>query len=335
MTKDYDLVYIVILNYNGWSDTIECLESILKLGYPNYKIVIVDNGSSDGSVEKIKSWALGSIEPETSQQPLVNKHVIPFVPKPVIIKEVNEFDSLSQDFDVALIITSNNRGFSAGNNIGIRYAVQDPLCNYVWLLNNDTVIPAETLQSLVDFHQQESKKNKIGIVGHPLFHYKAPHLLQVFAGKFNPFSGKSSHIGEDGQVNFSKEKFDYPIGASMLVSVDYLMEVGLMDERYFLYFEEMDWVISGRKFGWRAAIAKNVFIYHKHGSTTGNHNSDRSEFSDNVVLESRILFYKKNYPWLIFVPIFMTPFIIFNRIKRKQSDRIPKLLKTLFRTLIK
>src|ERR1700757_2392454 len=80
-------VYIVLLNWNGWRDTIECLESVLRLDYPDYKVIVCDNASSDGSMEHIRSWARGDLAAE-SRTPALASLVTPPVPKPVRFIEV-------------------------------------------------------------------------------------------------------------------------------------------------------------------------------------------------------------------------------------------------------
>src|SRR5664279_2479168 len=98
------LTYIILLNWNGWQDTIACVESCRKLSYPNFRILIVDNGSTDNS-EAILRERLPDIE---------------------------------------LLQTGANLGFAGGNNVGIRHALAQG-ADYVWLLNNDTVVDAEAL----------------------------------------------------------------------------------------------------------------------------------------------------------------------------------------------
>ena len=108
------LIYIIILNWNGLQDTLECLGSILKMDYPNFRVVVVDNNSTDNSVD--------------------------------IIRKAHP--------QVSLIENKENLGYTGGNNTAMRYAMQHS-ADYVWLLNNDTTVEADTLSKLV-FAAEES-----------------------------------------------------------------------------------------------------------------------------------------------------------------------------------
>jgi len=155
-------VYIIILNYNGWKDTIECLESVLKNDYKNYQIIVVDNNSPNNSMDYIINWADGKQEvvyDENSQLKYLSQ---PFEPKPLDYVFYTKEEALSggdREKEVKLnnpiifIQAGENGGFAAGNNIGIKYALAKDDFEYVWLLNNDTVIKTNSLSNMVSrFH---------------------------------------------------------------------------------------------------------------------------------------------------------------------------------------
>lgn len=331
------IAYILILNYNGWFDTIECLESVLKTTGVNYRIVLIDNNSVDGSVDKIMTWATGKLTAKTSSDPKISKLVFPIIPKPIHIELISDSQTLRPNNEIVLIKSPGNNGFSAGNNLGIRYAMQDPNCNYLWLLNNDTVIFPNTLEKLIQFHSKESEIQKIGIIGCRLALYNSPSIQQAYAGKFNKLKCIPEHLGENDSIYSEKfsANYDYAIGASMLLSRKYIEEVGLMDEEYFLYFEELDWTLRGNKLGWKTLVDPSTYIFHKHGNSTGNNNAvDRSEFSDIVLIKSKIYFIKKHFPLLLFNVVLSFPIVIINRIKRKQFQRLPQLTMAFIRSIL-
>lgn len=133
---------IVILNYNGWKDTIECLQSLQKIDYPNYLIIVVDNASSDGSVEKIKEWAEGKIKVIEYEREIAEQGGV---------KELEEeLQKLPNDKKIVLIKNNANLGYSAGNNVGIRYSIQNK-ADAVLIVNPDVRIEnTSSLQKMVD-----------------------------------------------------------------------------------------------------------------------------------------------------------------------------------------
>src|SRR5689334_13312211 len=126
-------VSVVLLNWNGWKDTIPCVESLRQLGYANVQIVVVDNASTDESEERIRAACP----------------------------------------DVTLLQSGANRGFAGGNNVGIRYALEHS-ADYVWLLNNDTLVRPNTLSALVARAESDPR---IGFVGSKILYASRPDLV--------------------------------------------------------------------------------------------------------------------------------------------------------------
>jgi GT2 family glycosyltransferase len=116
-------VSIIILNWNGWSDTVECLESIYHINYSNYQVIVVDNNSSDDSIQKINDYARGKLE--------VKSNFFKYDPidKPIeILNNKWEYSEIAKfsNHNKQLIIIENkkNYGFAEGNNIGIEFALK-------------------------------------------------------------------------------------------------------------------------------------------------------------------------------------------------------------------
>ena len=161
-------VSIIILNWNGWKDTIECLESLYQINYPYFNVILLDNGSEDNSIERIKEYTEGNfhVESEFFKYSKENKPVKIFEYTEEEIKSLegieNEFYSISSNKKLILIKNNKNYGFAEGNNIGMRFILNNLNSDYVLLLNNDTVVDTDFLDELVKVAESEEK---IGIVG--------------------------------------------------------------------------------------------------------------------------------------------------------------------------
>lgn len=337
-------VAIIILNYNNWEDTIECMESLLKIEYSNFSITLVDNASTNQSTEHIVSWIKGEIK--TSIKNIELSHLTkPFEKKPLpyrLISKNHQSNStpLTQESTkplITIIQSPNNNGYSAGNNIGIKHALTTTDPKYIWLLNNDTVAEKGALQALVrTFEDQEAEH--IGIIGAKLKYYYSPEKIQAIGGKFNKWFATSRHIGDgeadNGQydIHISEQSIDYPVGASLFIRREFISDIGLMCEDYFLYYEELDWTLRGQKLGWSVGYCPEAIIYHKEGGSIGSSSTpkNRSETSEYYTLRSRLIFSRKyltRYLPSICAGFFL---VIANRIKRRQLSRVPLVIRAFF-----
>lgn len=302
---DSEKVVIVLLNYNGWRDTLECLESVLKLDHPHFQVVVVDNDSSDGSVENIQAWAAGTLAADV-QNNVLSSMSMPAQPKPVPLEVLRDADvsASSEASRIVLIQSASNGGYAAGNNHGIRFAMNDPDCCYLWLLNNDTVVRPDALTHLVARFEADPA---VGVCGSALVHYHNPATLQARGGaRFNRWTATSHHVGEGAAFPAEAdagqdEVLDYVVGASMFVSRKFVEQVGLMYEDYFLYFEEIDW--AWRRGSFTVAYAPGSVVYHKEGATTGMNKKaiQFGEGGDFYLHRNRLLFTRRNF--LIGLPV--------------------------------
>ena len=291
MSKPYPKVYTLILNYNGWSDTIECLESVFRNSYPNYQVVVIDNASPNGSMEKIKEWAEEKqevVSPDSSHSLYHLSH--PFIKKPIPYvyytreeaeksgnpeleeeltgdlenKKTNpNIHSLpcpqispSTHYPLTMIQTGDNLGFAGGNNVGIRYALAkgDGDCDYVLLLNNDTVVDNDFLEPMIRVATDDTK---CGIVGPTVLYYAMAHIINCAGGKIDFWKGSSPHfrVGEGYDEKYSYEKkVNFKEGSCLLIKKKVVETIGLFDESYFLYYEDADFCV-------RAAGAGYEIVY--------------------------------------------------------------------------
>jgi GT2 family glycosyltransferase len=335
--------YIIILNYNNWPDTLECLESVYKSDYKDFTVVVVDNCSTDRSVEKILQWASGGLSVANGSQPgQVKACVFPEIGKPLPVKYLKQplkkkSGSEPHSHTLVLIEAKDNKGFAAGNNIGLRYALKDKDADFFWLLNNDTVVAPNALRMQVEEHSRlSSQGSKVGILGSKLMHYYTPEKIQYAGGAFySPWTGRIMPLTKetpDLDV-LQKDKLFYAAGASMFVSRPFLEDVGLLEKKYFLYYEELDWTLRAKKKGYSTGYVPTSVVYHKEGSTiTGGADKSpaaKSQLADYCALRSRLLFTRKFFPQCLPTIYMSFGLTLVNRIRRKQTDRIPMLLKVL------
>ena len=269
---EYPKVAIIILNWNGWEDTIECLESLNQINYPDYEVIIVDNDSKNDSIEKIKEYCKGDIKVESDfvkfnpeNKPL---KVIEFTreesEKVKIAKELIEIPS---DRKITLIKNDTNAGFPEGCNIGMRYALNQDI-EYLLLLNNDTVVDKEFLKELVDVADTDPQ---IGILGSKIYFYNHPNILQAAGGKIRWNLGIiSTYKGEDkGQYEEIKER-DYVYGTSLLMKKEVIDKISFMDSYFFFGVEEYDYCTKAIRSGFKVIYVPKSKVWHKSGGSSKN-----------------------------------------------------------------
>jgi GT2 family glycosyltransferase len=334
-------VYIVILNWNGWYHTLECLESLFRQNYTSWRVVVCDNASTDGSLEKIQAWADGLSDFEVASAFQLKPYISPSVSKPICYiyyeKEEAECGGSLQESDEPLVLiqVGKNLGFSGGNNVALRYIQQRGDYDYVWILNNDTIVRPDTLSILVDKLRSEPT---YGVCGATVVYQHDPNLIQTRGGNmYFAWLGQTRPIGSLENISDPtceqevEAKMACVIGACMLVTKTFLRDVGLLSEIYFLYFEELDWALRARRYGYKFAYAAQAIIYHKEGASTGGGNRNRGKKSwlaDYYEVRNRLVLTRKFYPWAL--PIVSLSLIgtMINRARRRQWERIGMVLKS-------
>jgi GT2 family glycosyltransferase len=293
--------YVVILNWNGWEDTIECLKSLCLLEGGKIRIVVCDNASSDRSLEHIRSWAEGEERCRVADPRYGFLVEDKAPPRRVAAWRVGQPASSTGDADLVLIQTGANLGFAAGCNVGLRYVLERDDAEFVWLLNNDTVVARDALGNLLE---KMRERPDVGLCGSTLLHYFEPEAVQCRGGyDFNPWTARVKHIAaSEASAALSGEeaveaRLRYVCGASVFVRIAFLRRVGLMSEQYFLYFEEIDWATRARGVYGLGYCAASV-VYHKEGRSIGSHRSSasRSLSSEWYLSRNRIVLMRTHYP---------------------------------------
>src|SRR5579872_314519 len=298
------MVTVILVNWNGWKDTIECLESVLRLNYPYFRVIVCDNASGDSSLDHIAAWANGDLSAECSSPALLHL-TSPPISKPVAYLRLNpgEFINLSQRSEKLILVqTGANLGFAGGNNVGLRLALTAGDSEFAWLLNNDTVVDPDALTHLA---RRMAEKPNAGMCGSTLLYYNVPDCVQVLGG--STYSrwlarirqiGMGSNIRELPQPEEVEAEMQYVAGASMLLRRELIEDIGLLDERYFLYFEEIDLAVRAREH-YTLAYAQESRVYHKEGAAIGTSTRGArrpSALAQHYACRNRILFTRTYYP---------------------------------------
>lgn len=254
-------VCIIILNLNGKDFTENCLESIKKnTKYKNYKVVVVDNNSSDGSQKLLESkfkW-------------------------------------------VDLIQNKSNRGFSGGNNDGIKYAIKNYNPNYFYLLNNDTLVKKNWLSEAI---KTAKKSKKIGLVGSKQLTFNKKNARS--AGWVKPFGVKYYWGNKEKEV-------EWVAGAGFLIKREVIEEIGLLDEIYNpAYYEETDFEKRALNAGFKIIFCPKSIFFHRGGGTAPKEKSYLVKLSSR----NRYIYYSKYYSKIYFLPRFLLD--VYHGIKNK------------------
>jgi len=289
-------VVISVLNWNGWQHTLECLESLRRLDYPNYLTVVVENGSWDGSAEKIKAWARENLGPG---------HLLAEYRRETALKGGEEqiekaLDRTASPAKLVLICNEENLGFTGGNNVSISYALCRPsAADYVLLLNNDAWLEGDCLTQLVSADQRADA----GMVEATL---KLPTLTefgpQATGGKITGGNGSAPNedlrrpVKEAGNRRMSptarapkgdtgdhREALDshsdlipvrFANGGALLVRRDLLeaakrFQGSYLDERLFLYQDDYALSLLAGNLGFKPHVARRAVGYHRGRTSTG------------------------------------------------------------------
>ena len=326
---------VVMVNWNRTDDTIEALESLMRSDIP-VRVIVVDNASEDGSAQRLKAWADGQ-EPYTAPAGPLGRLSRPSLEKPIPYEELRDEEALTArpgGVLLTFIWSSWNRGFAGGNNLAMRFALNDPAVAYCWCLNNDTVVEPDAARALIT---RMDATHRVGMCGTQLRYYHRPGTWQLLNGqRFKLLTGQSQGIGADQPVTrpFDPKKIaretDFVQGASIAVSRMFLETVGYMEESYFLYFEEMDWSVRSRG-RFAIAFAHGAIVYHKEGGSIGSSSTRgaRSEASEYYLLRSRLKFYRRNFPvlWPFQYPLGMWQ--ITKRLLRRQPAKAKAMTRAL------
>lgn len=244
------LTFIILLNWNQADLTIACLDSLAEISYPNARIVLVDNGSTDDSLARTRT----------------------------------------QYRDVQIIENGENLGFSAANNRGIEFALAQG-AEYVLLLNNDTVVSPDFLEPLIEIAEGSLD---IGVVTPKIYYFDEPHRIWYGGGSIDWDTGQASHL-QVGQIDLNEhseaiQEVNFVSACAMCIKRSVLEKVGLLDGRFFIYYDETDWCARITRAGFRCLYVPQSKIWHKVSALMGV----ASPLTAYYMARNEILFLQKN-----------------------------------------
>lgn len=226
-------VSIILLNYKGVKDTLECVESLEKIDYENYEIIVVENHSEDNSYNILKDK-------------IGQRHII--------------------------IEAPSNGGFAKGNNIGIEYAMKNG-ADYILLLNNDTSVEENFLSEMIHCCERHKDAGIIGCKilyngQRDTIWYGGGEIdLKRFYG-FHYGEGQ-----KDNSIYNEEKQITFTTGCVMLIPREVILKTGLLPEEYFMYYEDVDYCLKVQNMGYKIYYSPSAIVYHKVSASTGGEES--------------------------------------------------------------
>ena len=249
------LISVVVLNWNGAADTLACLDSLACLTYTNFNVVVVDNGSTDDSLARLQSY--------------------------------------SAPYPLALLENGLNLGYAGGNNVGTRHALQNG-ADFVLLLNNDTTVAPDLLERLLEAAQRNPDA---GIFSARIMYFDVPERVWFDGARWNPSGLRLEWPGQEAEehtLGTLDHDTDYASGAALFFRAQVARQIGLLDESFFLVWEEVDWCFRARKAGWRNIVVPAAKVWHKIGVSFGCESSPlRTYFS----VRNELLWFSRHAPF--------------------------------------
>lgn len=213
-------VVAIVLNWNLPAETRSCVEQLRASGYPDLKVIIVDNGSTDGSPERLRAW-------------------FP---------------------DVEILALGKNRGFAAGNNVGVRRALALG-ADWILLVNNDAVLAPDALQRLID-----AASPGVGLAMPRIDALPSGRLWNAGA-RLRGLNPLPRPLREADLAAGKPLRIDFAVGCVLLIRRDVVETIGLLDERYFMYYEDLDFCARARAAGFRIIVVPSARAGHYVGAS--------------------------------------------------------------------
>lgn len=256
IVPNHPLIYVIILNWNRYQDTLTCLQSLSKIDTPNVQLMVVDNGSRDDSVITIRQ-------------------------------------RFSQ---IKLIEAESNLGFAKGMNLGIRAALAGG-ADYVFLLNNDTIVDPAMLNYLLAHARPE-----VGLLAPAIFYMAAPKTIWSTGGGLSAvWLEMTGDHGRNQILPQAPQKRGFLSACGLLIPRMILEQVGLFDERFFMYYEDLDYCLRVQKAGYDLVLVPQAHLWHQVSQSSGGSNSPNERYY--MALSSGLYFRKHMQLWQAFLII--------------------------------
>jgi len=327
---------VILVNFRSPDDTIECLASIFA-GSVRPHVIVADNQSNDGSVERIASWARGDLDAPVANAVHANP-AYDALARPIAFDVLHPGERPPETLkSLTLMHTGGNLGFAGGNNRGLELAQRFEAIRYFWLLNNDTIVDRIAVEKLRDTFVGNPD---LGMIGTPIRLYHQPDRYQLLNGMtFNKWTGAAKGVAAGMPVSQSMRaqevlaRTDFVCGASMAVTRAFLEQIGPLEEKFFLYYEEIDWALRARNLH-KTGYAEEAVVFHKEGASAGSasqlSNRARSPLSEFHHIRSKMIFVRKHLPFLFPLYCIQNCVILLRRVLRGQPEQSRAVARAMF-----
>lgn len=291
--------HIIILNFNNSYDTIACLQSIFGMKNRAFHVILIDNHSTDSSLQTLENW--------------LNLNIVSFN-KIGYLTQKNSFSNpvLQKNALITFILSDENNGYASGNNIGLKYLKNSvPSSDFIWILNNDTIVDPHALDELINSWHHLQNQN-IALLGAKVLECNYPHAIQSAGVKMQSlFKEEKPFYNHPSNALSYDIEVDSICGCSIFLTLEILNQIGLLPEEYFLYYEETDWMRAVKLQGFKIYTSGNAIVIHKHAKSTGGYLSPMVLY---YMTRNRVL-YNKKYLTKIQFKLFCIFFYLYNFIK--------------------
>lgn len=285
---------VIVVAFNSDQIIDECLESLFAAGHDGLQVVVVDNNSRDATCQVVSDWASG-------RTPFQRRANCPLPPAPVVAKPVAFIDAAVGDTvpsraALTLLRSPVNGGYAYAVNLGLQYLLDDDEIELFWVLNPDCVIPPTTPAVIAAAAQDAN----FSLMGGRTIYYERPGEIQTDGGRVSRITGGCQSVNcglPPGMTNMPDvAMIDYITGASLVASRRFVEAAGLMDDRYFLYYEEVDWAF--RRGDLPLRLVAELIVFHRGGTTIGTGDTTRraSPFANYFNYRNRMWFVRRFQP---------------------------------------
>jgi GT2 family glycosyltransferase len=280
---------VVIVTFNSADVICDCLESLLAATGVHLTITVVDNASTDNTLQVLKDWASGIPWAPSADLPL---QLYP-APKPVSL----DGSIGASGHGIALIETGINAGFAAGVNVGLASLAVDLGIDRFWVLNPDSVAASGTAAA---FATAQAPDGDFALMGGRVLYLDRPDLIQIDGGTLNHRTGVTGNLGLGAHHATTPppelNSLAFITGASMVASRRFYEMAGPMSEDYFLYYEEVDWALQRGTLP--VIYCSGAVVYHRAGTAIGSPTIGRpaSPFSLYFKHRGRLRFIRRHFP---------------------------------------
>lgn len=247
----YPTVAVIVLTWNQRDFNVDCVDSLVKLEYPQECLqIIVVDNGSE---------------------------------------DTTVTDIRKRYPQVTILENGGNLGYAEGNNVGIRHALQGA-AQYIMLLNNDTLVAPNMLAKLIAVADQQGE---VGIVSPTIYYHSEPRRIWCAGAAIDWRHGNTARLqAEEIAHNISPypQDVDFVSGCAICLKRQVVEDVGVLDRRFFMYYEETDWCIRAKKAGWRIMYVPDASVWHRTPLVRGG----SSPLTDYYMNRNALLFFARH-----------------------------------------